>query len=140
MKFDFKDKNEYIRLIKFGFVGIFNTAVDWFVFYILNTLLSIPVIISQPIAYLCGVITSYIGNKYFTFKAKNKVSVAETVKFVVLNLLSLGASTLIITLLTNAGWNNYIAKIPSTIIAMGINFIGSRFFVFNKSINNNSNH
>lgn len=135
MKFNFKDKNEYIRIIKFGFVGIFNTAVDWVVFFLLNTLAGINVIISQPIAYACGVISSYLGNKFFTFKSKEKVTFAETAKFVTVNLISLGVSTLIITLLAkNAGWNEYLAKIPSTIAAMAVNFIGSRFFVFNKSV------
>lgn len=138
MNFNFKDKNEYIRLLKFAFVGIFNTLVDWIVFFIMDTLLHIPTIISQPTAYACGVICSYIGNKFFTFKAKNKVTVAETVKFVVVNLLSLAASTGVLMLLSQSiGWNEYIAKIPATAAAMCINFIGSRFFVFNKSIDNN---
>ena len=135
MKFNFKDKNEYIRLIKFAFVGVFNTAVDWFVFFVMNTLIGIPVIVSQPTAYACGVVCSYVGNKFFTFKSKSKVTVAETVKFVIVNLISLGISTLVITLLVkNAGWNEYIAKIPSTAAAMLVNFVGSRFFVFDKSI------
>lgn len=138
MKFNFKDKNEYIRLIKFAFVGVFNTAIDWIVFFIMNTLLKIPVLISHPVAYLCGIVSSYIGNKYFTFKAKNKVTLSETSKFVVVNLISLGASTLVITLLAeNAGWNEYVAKLISTAVAMTINYLGSRFFVFHKNINDN---
>ena len=135
MKFDFKDKNEYIRIIKFGLVGIFNTAIDWLVFFILNTLLSAAIQIAQPIAYACGIISSYAGNKFFTFKSKEKVSFAETAKFVFINILSLGISTIIITLLVkNAGWNEYVAKIPATILAMAVNFIGSRFFVFADSV------
>lgn len=121
MKFNFKDKNEYIRIIKFGFVGIFNTAIDWLVFFILNTLITVTIEIAQPIAYACGVISSYVGNKFFTFKSKEKYLFAETTKFVFINLLSLGVSTLIITLLVKkAGWNEYIAKIPATIFAMAL--------------------
>ena len=135
MKFNLKDKNEYIRIIKFGLVGVANTAVDWIVFFILNTLFSLPAALCQPFSYACGVVTSYLGNKFFTFKSKNKITVAETVKFIVVNLLSLGASTLVIYLFTNMLlWNGYIAKIPATIIAMSVNFIGSRFFVFAQSV------
>lgn len=138
MKFDFKDKNEYIRLIKFAFVGVFNTLVDWAVYFVMVTFLHIPVSISQPVGYSCGIICSYIGNKFFTFKSKTKVNVAESVKFVIVNLLSLAASTAIATFCVQSlSWNEYIAKIPATAVAMCINFIGSRFFVFNKSIDDN---
>lgn len=136
MKFNFRDKNEYIRLFKFSCVGVINTLIDWIVFFIMSTLLHIAVQITQPVAYMCGVIVSYLGNKFFTFKSNKKVSVWETTKFLIINILSLGASTLVITLLVNKlGWNEYIAKIPATCAAMIINFVGSRFFVFADSIN-----
>lgn len=139
MSFDFKDKNEYIRILKFGLVGIMNTLVDWVIFFILHTLLGVNELISQPIAYACGIISSFIGNKFFTFKAKNKTTLSETVRFLIVSLIALAVSEGVIWLLSaKLGWNEgiyvYVAKLFATGASLVVNFIGNRFFVFNKAV------
>ncbi|MBP3347833.1 MAG: GtrA family protein [Clostridia bacterium] len=130
-KFNIKDKNEYIKLIKFALVGGMNTLIDWLVYFILTKFVAITPWIASTIAYCCGIASSYFGNKHFTFKAKNKTSVLEVVKFLVVNALSLGASTGVVALCTEVFlWNPYVAKVLSTGISMLINYLGSRFFVF----------
>ena len=134
MKFNFKDKNEYIKLIKFGIVGAMNTFIDWAIFFLLTQFTAITPWIAHVISYSCGVISSFLGNKFFTFKSRGTKTGVEMVKFIVLNLLSLGASTLVMILFADMlQWNSYIAKIFSTGASMLINYIGSRFFVFNKT-------
>ncbi len=137
MRFNFKDKNEYIRIIKFGFVGVFNTLIDWAIFFVLTTFLSFSASLSHIISYSCGTVFSYVGNKFFTFKSKSKVTLVETAKFVAVNLISLAVSTAVIFVFADKlGWNELMAKIPATVAAMAVNFLGNRFFVFNKEIEN----
>ena len=134
MKFNFKDKNEYIKLIKFGLVGAMNTLIDWAVFFVLTQFTAILPWIAHVIGYSCGVVSSFLGNKFFTFKSRGTKTGVELIKFVILNLLSLGVSTLVIIVLGDKlEWNTYIAKIFSTGSAMLINYVGSRFFIFNKN-------
>ncbi len=133
MKFDIKDKNEYIRIIKYAMVGVVNTLIDWGVYFVMTTFLSADPVLANVVGYATGTLASFMGNKFFTFKAKNTKTGVEFLKFIVVNLLSLGASTLALSLLISSlEINKYIAKIISSFVSMAINYIGSRFFVFDK--------
>lgn len=60
-----------VQFIKFGVVGIANTAVDWVSFYLLNLLVfsskdSEP--IAKAISFIIAVINSYIWNSIWTFR------------------------------------------------------------------------
>ncbi len=139
MKFNFRDKNEYIRIFKFGCVGVINTFTDWAIYFVLSTLLSLSAPLSHVISYSCATVVSYIGNKFFTFRSKSKITLKETGKFVLVNLLSMTVSTIAIFLFADTlGWNELLAKIPATLAAMSINFLGNRFFVFDKAVNGNN--
>ena len=64
---------EIVRLIRFTLIGGINTAVDYGVFFLLHTLLSVGSLIAQVISFSSGVICSYFLNRHFTFKAQNKI-------------------------------------------------------------------
>lgn len=133
MKFEFKNKMEYIRIIKYAIVGVANTLIDWIVYFVLNEFLLIEPWIANIIGYAVGTCVSFVGNKFFTFKAKNTKTGIEFIKFIVVNVLSLALSTGVIALTTSVlKINKYIAKILSTCVSMSINYVGSRFFVFDK--------
>lgn len=133
MKFDFKDKTEYIKIFKYAIVGVANTLIDWIVYFVLTEFLSAEPWIAHVIGYTVGTCASFVGNKFFTFKAKNTKTGAEFAKFVVVNMISLAVSTGVIALTTSVlNINKYIAKILSTCFSMSVNYVGSRFFVFDK--------
>lgn len=131
MKFSLKNKDEYIKIIKYAIVGVANTLIDWAVYFVLTKFICVEPWIANVVGYVAGMASSFVGNKFFTFKAKNTKTGIELVKFVIINMISLGASTGVVALTTSVWtWNKYIAKILSTGISMTINYIGSRFFVF----------
>lgn len=131
MKFDWKNKNEYIKIFKYAIVGVANTAIDWIVYFVLTKFLSVEPWVANVVGYTVGMISSFAGNKFFTFKSDNTKTGVEIVKFIITNLVSLGVSTGVIALTTSVlTWNKYIAKILSTGASMIVNYIGSRFFVF----------
>ena len=76
-----KKKGEgIIQFIKFGLVGVSNTAVDWLVFFILvNTVIlsteAEPA--AKAIAFVVAVINSFIWNTVWTFKKEYKESVGK---------------------------------------------------------------
>lgn len=131
MKFSLKNKDEYIKIIKYAIVGVANTLMDWVVYFVLTKFIYVEPWIANVVGYVVGMLSSFVGNKFFTFKAKNTKTGIELVKFVIINMISLGVSTGVIALTTSVwSWNKYIAKILSTGTSMTINYIGSRFFVF----------
>lgn len=131
MKFSLKNKDEYIKIIKYAIVGVANTLIDWAVYVVLTKFISIEPWIANVVGYVAGMVSSFVGNKFFTFKTKNTKTGIELVKFVIINMISLGVSTGVVALTTSVwSWNKYIAKILSTGTSMTVNYIGSRFFVF----------
>ena len=130
---------ELVRLILFTLIGGVNTAVDYGVFFILHTLLSVGSLIAQVISFSSGVICSYFLNRRFTFKAQNKMSTSEVVKFIILNLIAMGSSVLVVWVCeTHFGISPYIAKLISMIVSFTINYIGNRFFIFKAQVDSQS--
>ena len=130
---------EIVRLIRFTLIGGINTAVDYGVFFLLHTLLSVGSLIAQVISFSSGVICSYFLNRHFTFKAQNKMTTSEVIKFVILNLIAMGSSVLVVWICeTYLGISPYIAKLASMLVSFTINYIGNRFFIFKAQVDNQS--
>ncbi len=84
-------------------------------------------------------INSYVLNSRYTFQkdhtlASNKQKMSRGIKFTVWNVTLLGISLLLLTILT--GWwglNEVVAKAIVTVITLGLNFYGSKKWVFTAS-------
>ena len=136
--------NTIIQILKFGIVGMSNTIVD---FAILNLLIwtfkiysGSWIILFNIISFTLAVINSYVWNKYWTFKAKEKKDAAqEFSKFLFVSVIGAvinsgivyGVSTFIDPLfdLSSGLWAN-IAKILATGFALVWNFVGYKFWAF----------
>lgn len=123
--------NRLATLIKFGIVGVMNTAVDALVFTMLAAL-GTPALIAQVISYSCGVLNSYWWNGQWTFRdARRQGPNNELLRFVITNLIVLALSSLILFLSNNIlGLNLVISKAAATLLGMILNYIGSRYWVF----------
>lgn len=148
-------KNEPKRLtkqfIRFVLVGILNTAVDFIVFQVLNLLFELTYL-AQVIGYCCGIVNSYAWNSNWTFREERTRSLREIVTFLAVNLVSLGVSLGTIWLcknvfLINDAWTDAwlptflqslvngdtVCKLIATPVAIVVNFLGNRLFVFKRS-------
>lgn len=121
---------KFRRLITFGFVGIINTAVDFGAFTAVRSLLGASPEVSQVVGYVAGIVCSFILNKTFTFRDSEGKLAPQILRFVIVNGCSLLVSVGLMSVLTNAGWNEYLVKIPVTVIVMIINFLGYKILVF----------
>lgn len=139
-----KQKSEgIVQFIKFGVVGVSNTAVDWIIFYILTATILINAEPSaKAIAFILAVANSYIWNSVWTFKKEFKKNLGtDKVK---------SASTLFVKFLVVSlvGWGiNYYAfkytrfsldqgKIIALIVASGAatfwNFFGNKLWTYKR--------
>ncbi|TGE32234.1 GtrA family protein [Desulfosporosinus sp. Sb-LF] len=115
--------------MKFCLVGTVNTGVDFVVFTVLSNL-GVLLLIAQCVSYTCGVLNSFLLNRTWTFRGRGQSS-GQLIRFLVLNL-----GTLIITygLLVyfhnSLAWPLIVCKLVATCASLGINYVGSRLWIF----------
>ena len=143
------------KFLKFGLIGILNTLVDFVVFYFMNKLIgdgpivavlgmtvSIGVLAANTISYIVSNIHSFLWNKFWTFKKKERVTGREVGRYLItscgfLLISSVGLSIFMAILQTPAlaglipaGLIPLAAKIPNTCITMFYNYLMNKFWVF----------
>ncbi|MGG2094000.1 GtrA family protein [Bacillus sp. S13(2024)] len=120
-----------IQILKFLAVGVLNTGIDIMIFTLL-VMGETPFLLAQWISYSCGVASSYLLNRQWTFQQKGRKQVAkEPLKFICVNLLSLVVVSLILSSMHDTLEQSLaVSKVTATLIGSLINFIGSRYWVF----------
>ncbi|NUJ16945.1 GtrA family protein [Bacillus glycinifermentans] len=124
-------KKKLVTLLRFGTVGIGNTLIDCGVFFLL-TALNVPYLIAQVCSYTAGILNSYIWNRTWTFRVKEKVRGQEIIRFLIINLAASGITFLLLYGLQKAGLSLVSSKVTATVGGTVINFIGNRLWVFQK--------
>ena len=123
------------QAVKFGLVGVLNTLIDYVVY---SLLLLIPFVrehyvIAQVVGYSAGLANSLYCNKSWTFAQKERISRAQLMTFLAVNLAALGVSTAVLVGTQEwLGLNPYVGKIVATIFSMTVNFLGNKVMVFKK--------
>ncbi|MEI6157081.1 MAG: GtrA family protein [Atribacterota bacterium] len=139
MSFTGKYRESLWQFIKFNIVGVANTAMDFGVFFLVNAAIGDSYYkLVQVISYSWGAITSYIWNKYWTFKNAEKPNPGEVLRLIEVNVVSLGVSLLALLLFKEKmGMGTPFSKILATIFSVLVNFAGNKFWVFrsNQKIN-----
>lgn len=135
-----RDRRWLLQFAMFGMVGVLNTAIDFAAFGLL-TWLSVHYAIAQALSYLAGMVNSYLLNHAITFRsARNSESggiasaLRRQLRFLLWNgamlLLSIGLMSAAVQLL---GWTAWPAKAAVTVLILGLNFYGSKKWVFTPS-------
>lgn len=147
-------KESIKQMLKFGMVGVFNTFVDYAVFYIFIAFLQADKSISQVFATGVAMCGSYLINRRWTFGEKGKGQKRQIVKFIVTNIvvmcctivfmsifhdwlkLHIVANNLLLAVnvpfVLNDDMGVMLCKILASLISMVINFCGNKFWVFKK--------
>lgn len=136
-----KNKKATLQFGKFLVVGAINFLVDFGIFKLLTVVFGMLVVPANVISYTCGVFNSFLLNRYWTFKIKHKFLSVHFVKFVFVNLLSLGINILAVWVLIDLyqfigglfGVENLYAKMIATVFSFVINFAGNKLFVFREN-------
>lgn len=119
------------KFLKFCAVGVGNTAISFCTFYILCEVLGVNYLISSFTGYVVGIINSFILNKKWTFQDSQKKVFYQLIKFITLNIGSLGINLLLMYICVD---KLNVSKVLSQIIAIGfstiVNYVGSRFIIF----------
>ena len=115
--------------IRFLFVGGLNTIVGYGA-YALLVYIGINYLIANTLSTIIGVAHSYLWNRYFTFKSKNK-ALKEITKFVSVYIVSylIGMCTLFI-FKDKLNISPYIAGLLNLVITTLISYFGHKYISF----------
>lgn len=117
------------RILKYLSVGVISFGVEYVSFIILYQHLfsNINILVAQTVSFILGLITSYTGNRNFTFKhanSKYKYSRRKQIFFYfILSIINLIVSSFVIIILVNAGLRADIAKLITILIIVLWNLI-----------------
>ena len=121
----------FFQATKFGVVGLLNTAVDFVVFLLLTRAAGLAPELSKVISYSAGVVNSYIFNSRWTFKKESQDSLNQKVRFFTVSLIGCAVGTGVVKLCVDVfGWVDWLSNAASICVTVGINFVGSKLFVF----------
>ncbi|MDO4925287.1 MAG: GtrA family protein [Turicibacter sp.] len=124
--------DDLFRFIKFGLVGVLNTAINWIIFILLNSL-GAYYIISNIISYSLSTLNSYIWNSKWVFKYNGDNIKETTFKFIILNIIGLILNTCILYVLVDIlGLSKIIGLIITTGIVMILNYFINKLWVFSR--------
>lgn len=124
------------RIVRFGMVGLCNTALDFFLFTGLVYGMAMAVPAANVLSYGCGILNSFILNRRWTFedRAGGSVLWRRFVLFLLVNVLGLIFSTLLVTwlsgVLPEALAPEALAKALSVPLVFVWNYAASRHIVF----------
>lgn len=123
--------------IRFALVGLTNFVVSFSVFYLSFHYLPeavkrlVPVAaLANVLAYLAGMVNSFLLNRSWTFRASGNAAV-QALRFTVVNLTSLALSTAVMFLFVDLqGYPEIGVWVPTTVLVMTLNYLGCRHWAF----------
>ncbi len=112
------------RVIRFGIVGVLNTATYYGLYLLLHIVL--PYLAAHAFAFAVAMVGSYFLNCYFTFKTTP--SWKSFVLFPLSNLANFVISTVgLYVLVQHVGMDERIAALPAAAIAIPVTFLIAQF-------------
>lgn len=122
------------NLILYGIIGIFSASIDFLTFYTLTTILDVFYLFANIISVTIGITISFILNKNFNFKVKDKVFK----RFLIFISVGFGglllSSALLYFLIDILTLEKNISKFLSIIFVVSIQFLVNKFITFKKEL------
>lgn len=123
---------KFRNLILYGIIGSFAAALDFAVFTLLAKYLGVYYLIANCISVLVGITTSFILNRSYNFKVKDKVKRRFAI-FLIVGLCGLCLSNLILWLgIDLLHIDEIITKLASIILVVGFQFLLNKFVTFRR--------
>ncbi len=145
-------KSDVLQIIKFGMVGSVSTLLDYGSFFVFFSLLNFDKNLAQVFATGISMINAFLMNRHWTFRKSGAIQGREVMRFIVVNLLSLGVTLLCLNLFHDIIFlhdlvNKLLAgvgipfaftgdlgvllcKLTATPFSWAVNFFGNRLWVF----------
>lgn len=95
-------KQERIRFLKFSFVGVTGTVVDFGVMNLMSLVFNTPFFWAQAISFTVAVINNFLWNRYWTYPdSRSKKAEKQLIQFILINVVGILVRTPLISWLNN---------------------------------------
>lgn len=124
------------QVVRFGIVGVLNTAVDFALLNLLYHVVGLPLLVANTLSVAAGIVNSFFWNKHWTFSAGGWHRWwRQALVFVTVSLIGLVLNDTGIYLLHSwMGGTSVLAvnaqKVGASVVSMVWNFLGYRFLAF----------
>ena len=124
----------YRQFIKFCIIGTLNTVIDYSVYLLLNRVFDIYFLYANIMAIAVAMTSSFVFNKYWTFRNHEKKIKSQSLKFVIVNIVYFFLNNSIVFVLASyLAFYDIFAKIIATIVCLFWNFFANRYWTFRKT-------
>lgn len=124
-------KENLREIFLFVFIGGCSTAIDFILYLVF--LQGVNVVIAKGASMIAASVFSYVLNKTLTFKVRKKTDTGMVVRFYIVFVLNLLANVSVNWLFYSLLQTKLIPFILATAAGMAVNFIGQKYFVFQKT-------
>lgn len=135
--------SKYGEVVKYVFYGGITTVISWGT-YMLFVWVGVTPFWSNILSWCCGVAFAFFANKFRVFESKStdkKVLAYESSSFIIARIFTGVVAAVLFPILYNAGLNQAFlgtdglpAKIIVSIIEIALNWVLSKYIIFNKKI------
>jgi putative flippase GtrA len=127
-----------IKLLKFMLIGIFATAIDFGLTYLLKEKVRINKYLANSIGYTSAATFNYIFNRIWTFDNSNPQIITQFLVFTSISLIGLGLINLFIWIFNEKlGINFYLSKVMALFIVLIWTFTAHNLITFSDFIDTN---
>lgn len=122
--------------VRYGLVGLFNTAIGLGSIYIAMTVLGLGYAPANALGYSIGILASFALNRNWTFASRETRSTIQFVKFVLVLGVAYFCNLLAVALLVPSfSRHPIVAQALGTVPYVMIGYLGSKYFAFTKTSN-----
>jgi len=121
------------QFVKFGIVGVGNSAIDFTGFIIGTRILGLHYLAANTLSWTFAVTFSFIVNKFWTFRSRDTSVIGkQSAKFIIVSSVSLILSLIILDILIRLlGIHDVLSKLLTIGIIMFWNFFMNKYWTFN---------
>lgn len=127
---------QYKEVINYLVFGVLATIVNFVSYYLFAKILGVDEVISSGLSWFCSVLFAYITNKLFVFESKTK-----TIKAFFIEMITFFGARVLSGILCDVGTfalmvkvfhiNDVFSKIVTQVMVVIVNYVFSKFFIFN---------
>ena len=124
------------EIVSYIFWGVMTTAVNYAAYFLLRNVFLVPLVAGNAAAWAVSVLFAYFVNKLFVFQSRDwawRVALRELWQMVASRIFSLGLETGILWLFVEKLLlNEFIVKLAANVLVVIVNYVLSKFIIFNK--------
>ena len=121
---------KFRNLILYGIIGSFTSFLDFCVFTVLSNMVGMHYLVANCISVLVGITTSFLLNRAYNFKVKDKTKQRFAI-FLTIGLCGLLLSNLILYVgIDLLRGEEAIVKLASIVLVVGFQFLLNKFVTF----------